>query len=354
MAGGARALTPGSSRLAFLAGIHYARATNRGEGEDDLNEAPIRHDWRAEEVMALFELPLNDLLFRAQAVHRRHHAGNEVQISTLLSIKTGGCPEDCKYCPQSIHYDTGLNAHGLLAQAEVVEAATKARAAGATRFCMGAAWRSPTNSQCRKVAELVRAVKDIGGMETCVTLGMLTGEQADELADAGLDYYNHNLDASPEYYGEIISTRCYQDRLDTLAHVRAAGVKVCCGGIVGMGESRADRAGLLRQLANLPTHPESVPINSLVQVAGTPLHGTQRLSPLEFARCIAVARILMPESVVRLSAGRTELSEEAQALCFMAGAASIFCGDQLLTTPNPSFDEDMALFEDLGLSAQTA
>ena len=301
--------------------------------------------------MALFEAPLNDLLFKAQRIHRRHHPANEVQISTLLSIKTGGCPEDCKYCPQSIHYDTGLDAHNLLPVDDVVEAARKARAAGATRFCMGAAWRGPTNSQVRRVCELIEAVADLE-METCATLGMLTPAQADELARAGLDYYNHNLDTSPEYYGEIITTRSYQDRLDTLANVRAAGLRVCCGGIVGMGESRRDRAGLLVQLANLPEHPESVPINNLVRVEGTPMQDAEALSPLELARCIAVARILMPQAVVRLSAGRTDLSEAAQALCFMAGAGSIFCGDQLLTTPNPSFGDDMEMFEDLGLAAQ--
>ena len=311
----------------------------------------IRHDWTVAEVLDLFDRPLNDLLFEAQAVHRRHHTANEVQISTLLSIKTGGCPEDCKYCPQSVHYDTDVDTHNVLPLEDVVAAAGKARAAGATRFCMGAAWRAPTDSQTRKVSELVRAVKATG-METCVTLGMLTAGQARELADAGLDYYNHNLDTSPEYYGEIITTRSYQDRLDTLAHVRAAGVHVCCGGIVGMGETRADRAGLLVQLANLPEHPESVPINNLVQVEGTPLHGTDTLPPLELVRCVAVARILMPGSVVRLSAGRTDLSEEAQALCFMAGAGSIFCGDRLLTTPNPEFNDDMEMFEDLGLAAQ--
>ena len=309
-----------------------------------------RHDWDLQEILALFAQPLNDLLFEAQSVHRRHHPRNEVQISTLLSIKTGGCPEDCKYCPQSVHYETGVDAHALLPLEDVVAAAKKAQSAGATRFCMGAAWRSPTNSQTRKVGEMVAAVKETG-METCVTLGMLTAEQATELAQAGLDYYNHNLDTSPDYYGEIITSRGYQDRLDTLAHVRAAGVNVCCGGIVGMGESRRDRAGLLKELANLPEHPESVPINNLVQVEGTPLHGTERLDPLELVRCIAVARILMPQSVIRLSAGRTDLSAEAQALCFMAGAGSIFCGDQLLTTPNPSFDTDMGLFADLGIEA---
>ena len=308
-----------------------------------------RHDWERAEILDLFEQPLNDLLFEAQSIHRRYHPANEVQISTLLSIKTGGCPEDCKYCPQSVHYDTGLDAHSLLAVEDVVDAATKARDAGATRFCMGAAWRNPTNSQARRVGELVEAVKDLG-METCATLGMLTPSQAQTLADAGLDYYNHNLDTSPDYYGEIITSRRYQDRLDTLANVRDAGINVCCGGIVGMGETREDRAGLLQQLANLPEHPESVPINNLVQVEGTPLHGVEPLDPLELGRCIAVARILMPESVIRLSAGRTELSDEAQALCFMAGAGSIFCGDQLLTTPNPAFDDDMEMFDDLGLT----
>ena len=309
----------------------------------------IRHDWALDEVEALFAEPFNDLLFRAQATHRRHHAANEVQISTLLSIKTGGCPEDCKYCPQSVHYDTGLDAHNLLPVADVVEAARRARDAGASRFCMGAAWRSPTRAQTRKVCELVESVKDLG-METCATLGMLTAEQAADLAAAGLDFYNHNLDTSPEFYGEIITTRNYQDRLETLAHVRGAGINVCCGGIVGMGETRRDRAGLLRQLANLPEHPESVPINNLVRVAGTPLADAEPLPPLELVRCVAVARILMPAAVVRLSAGRTELSPEAQALCFFAGAGSIFCGDQLLTTPNPSFGDDMAMFDELGLA----
>lgn len=315
------------------------------------NHAP-RHDWRIEEVEALFDLPLNDLLFEAQSVHRTHHSNNEVQVSTLLSIKTGGCPEDCKYCPQSIHHDTGLDAQSLLTLPEVLAAARAAKAAGSTRFCMGAAWRSPTNSQVTRVSEFVAGVKALE-METCVTLGMLSPAQSQELAEAGLDYYNHNLDTSPEYYGEIITSRSYQDRLDTLNNVRAADIKVCCGGIVGMGETRRDRAGLLLQLANLPQHPESVPINQLVQVEGTPLYGVDVLPPLELVRSVAVARILMPESVVRLSAGRTELSEEAQALCFMAGAGSIFCGDELLTTPNPSFDEDMKMFDNLGLVRQS-
>ena len=318
-----------------------------------MTKEQLRHDWSVDEAMALFDAPLSDLLFQAQSIHRRHHAPNEVQISTLLSIKTGGCPEDCKYCPQSIHYQTGLETHGLLPVDAVIEAARKARAAGATRFCMGAAWRGPTNSQVQRVCELVEAVADME-METCVTLGMLTPGQAEALARAGLDYYNHNLDTSPEYYGEIITTRTYQDRLDTLANVRAAGIRVCCGGIVGMGETRRDRAGLLVQLANLPEHPESVPINNLMRVAGTPMQDAEVLSPLELARCIAVARILMPRAVVRLSAGRTGLSEAAQALCFMAGAGSIFCGDQLLTTPNPSFSADMEMFDDLGLAARTA
>lgn len=309
----------------------------------------IRHDWEIDEILALFQQPLNDLLFEAQSVHRQFHRANEVQISTLLSIKTGGCPEDCKYCPQSVHYDTGLSAHNLLSVEDVAMAARKARDAGATRFCMGAAWRNPTNSQTHKVGELIEAVKGLG-METCATLGMLTHSQAQILADAGLDYYNHNLDTSPEYYRQIITSRNYQDRLDTLENVRNAGINLCCGGIVGMGEAPEDRARLLQQLANLPEHPKSVPINNLVRVEGTPLHGAEPLSPLEFVRCIAVARILMPASVIRLSAGRTDMSEETQALCFMAGAGSIFCGDQLLTTPNPSFDEDMEMFRDLGLT----
>ncbi|MFW6093857.1 MAG: biotin synthase BioB [Pseudomonadota bacterium] len=315
--------------------------------------ADIRHDWQVSEALDLFELPLNDLLFQAQDVHRRHQRANEVEVATLLSIKTGGCPEDCKYCPQSVHYDAGVDAHALLPLEQVVEAARKAKAAGSTRFCMGAAWRRPTRAQVTKVSALVRAVKDVG-METCVTLGMLEPEQATELAEAGLDYYNHNLDTSPEYYNEIITTRSYQDRLETLDNVRDAGVKVCCGGIVGMGETRRDRASMLVQLANLPHHPESVPINQLVRVPGTPLENAEELSPLELVRTIAVARILMPDSVVRLSAGRTDLSQEAQALCFMAGAGSIFCGDQLLTTPNPTFDDDMAMFDDLGITSQAS
>ncbi|MEW6693126.1 MAG: biotin synthase BioB [Pseudomonadota bacterium] len=308
----------------------------------------IRHDWSREEILALFDLPFNDLLHQAQSVHREHFDPNTVQVSTLLSIKTGACPEDCSYCPQSAKYDTGLEKERLLPLDEVVEAAKAARAKGATRFCMGAAWRNPTDKNLETVEAMVRAVKDLG-METCVTLGMLKAEQAQRLKQAGLDYYNHNLDTSPEFYGAIISTRTYDDRLDTLQHVREAGLNVCSGGIVGMGESRRDRAGLLQQLANMPKHPESVPINNLVQVEGTPLHGTAKLDPFEFVRTVAVARILMPKSYVRLSAGRTEMSDELQALCFFAGANSIFFGGKLLTTDNPDEDHDTVLFRRLGL-----
>ena len=296
----------------------------------------------------LFAQPFANLVFQAQTIHREYFDPNEVQLSTLLSIKTGGCPEDCAYCPQSIHYETGLETHGLLDKETVVAAARKARDAGTTRFCMGAAWRSPTTSQVNKVAELVAAVRD-EGLETCVTLGMLTDEKAQCLADAGLDYYNHNLDSSPEFYRKIIKTRTYQDRLDTLINVRDAGIKVCCGGIIGMGESRRDRAGLLVELANLPEHPESVPINLLVRVPGTPASEAPEISDIEFVRTIAIARIMMPASFVRLSAGRTDMSDETQALCFLAGANSIFCGEKLLTTPNPLDSEDSELFDTLGI-----
>ena len=313
----------------------------------------LRHDWTLREAKALYEQPFSDLLHQAQSEHRRQFDPNAVQISTLLSIKTGGCPEDCKYCPQSVHYDTGVDAHALLPLADVVESAKLARSAGATRFCMGAAWRSPSDRQVDNVVELVRAVRD-EGLETCATLGMLTADQARRLAEAGLEYYNHNLDTSPEIYGDIISTRTYGDRIKTLGHVRDAGMSVCCGGIVGMGEDRSGRVGLLVELANLPQHPESVPINMLMQVEGTPLYGTAELDIFEFVRTIAVARIMLPESFVRLSAGRTEMSPEAQALCFLAGANSIFCGDKLLTTANPSFDEDMQLFAKLGISPHPA
>lgn len=314
--------------------------------------AALRHDWSREEVEALFERPFNDLLFEAQGIHRRHFDANRVQISTLLSIKTGACPEDCAYCPQSIHHNTGLERERLLPVEEVVEAAKAAREQGASRFCMGAAWRNPTDRNLERVIAMVRAVRDLG-METCVTLGMLRAEQARRLAEAGLDYYNHNLDTSPEYYQEIITTRTYDDRRETLAHVREAGIGVCCGGIVGMGESRADRAGLLVELANQPEHPGSVPINMLVQVPGTPLHGTEPLDPFEFVRTIAVARIMMPCSYVRLSAGRTDMNDETQALCFLAGANSIFYGEKLLTTGNPDTEHDRQLFARLGIEAET-
>ncbi len=312
----------------------------------------IRHDWSREEILSLFEWPFNDLLFYAQSTHREHFDPNEVQVSTLLSIKTGGCPEDCAYCPQSAWYDTGVTVERLLSLDEVVRVAQAARDAGATRFCMGAAWRNPTDKNLEVVAAMIRAVKDLG-LETCVTLGMLEAYQARRLKEAGLDYYNHNLDTSPEFYGTIISTHTYQDRLRTLDHVRDAGIHICTGGIIGMGESRADRAGLLQQLANLPLHPESVPINHLVQVQGTPLYGASRLDPFEFVRTIAVARILMPKSRIRLSAGRREMSDELQALCFLAGANSIFYGDKLLTTANPDAEHDRMLFERLGLKGLT-
>ena len=313
--------------------------------------AEARHDWRADEVQALFSMPFNDLLFTAQSVHRRHFDPNRVQLSTLLSIKTGACPEDCAYCPQSVRFNTGLKTEPLMDLDSVTAAAARAKASGATRFCMGAAWRSPKDRDLVQVEAMVKAVKDMG-LETCVTAGMLKPEQAGRLKDAGLDYYNHNLDTSEDYYDEIISTRTYQDRLDTLGHVREAGMKVCCGGIVGMGEKVEDRAEMLRTLANLPQHPESVPINQLVQVPGTPLDGVAEVDPLEFVRTIAVARVLMPESHVRLSAGRSEMSDELQTLCFMAGANSIFYGDQLLTTENPQAARDRQLFERLGLQPE--
>ncbi len=308
----------------------------------------IRHDWSHAEVQALFDLPFMDLLFRAQAVHRQHFDPNQVQLSTLLSIKTGACPEDCAYCPQSVRYKTGLDNEPLMDVEAVKSAAAQAKAAGASRFCMGAAWRSPKDRDLDKVIEMVTAVKGMG-LETCMTLGMLKAQQAQRLADAGLDYYNHNLDSSESYYKEIISTRTYQDRLDTLGHVREAGMKVCCGGIVGMGEQATDRVELLRTLANLPQHPESVPINNLVKVPGTPLDGAEQLDSFDFVRMIAVARVLMPKSYVRLSAGRQAMSDELQALCFMAGANSIFYGEKLLTTGNPDHLRDQQLFARLGL-----
>ncbi len=312
----------------------------------------IRHDWQLDEVLALYALPFNDLLFTAHSIHRRHFDPNAVQISTLLSIKTGGCPEDCGYCPQAARYHTGVEREPLMALDAVVTAAQNAKAAGASRFCMGAAWRSPKDEDITKVVEMVAAVGALG-LETCATLGMLNAEQAANLKAAGLDYYNHNLDTSPEFYGEVISTRTYQDRLDTLKHVRDAGMHVCCGGIIGMGEGREDRAGMLLTLANMPQHPESVPINQLVQVEGTPLAGTHKPDPFEFVRTIAVARIMMPASMVRLSAGRTDMDDSMQALCYFAGANSIFYGEKLLTTGNPDVAHDQALFTRLGLSPKT-
>ncbi|WP_198243436.1 biotin synthase BioB [methane-oxidizing endosymbiont of Gigantopelta aegis] len=308
----------------------------------------IRHDWQLDEIKALFNLPFNDLIFQAQSLHRQYFDPNEIQISSLLSIKTGSCSEDCGYCPQSARYDADLQPEALLPIEEVLETAKRAKEQGASRFCMGAAWRAPKDRDIERVVEMVQGVKALG-METCVTLGMLTDEQTKRLKDGGLDYYNHNLDTSEEYYSEVITTRTYQDRLDTLARVRDAGINVCCGGIIGMGESDDDRAKLLQQLANLPKHPESVPINMLVQVEGTPLAGTEKLDPLEFVRTVAVARIMMPESRVRLSAGRNEMTDEMQALCFLAGANSIFYGEKLLTTDNPMTNRDLQLFERLGL-----
>ena len=310
--------------------------------------AAIRHDWSRDEVAALFALPFNELLHRAHGVHREHHDPNAVQVSTLLSIKTGGCPEDCAYCPQAQRYDTGVLPQKLLEVDEVLARARAARDAGASRFCMGAAWRGPKDRDIPRVAAIVRAVKDLG-LETCATLGLLGDGHAQQLKDAGLDYYNHNLDTAPEFYGEIIHTREYQDRLATLEQVRDAGLKTCCGGIVGMGETREQRAGLLQALANLPEHPQSVPINQLVPVPGTPLANAEPLDPFEFVRAIAVARILMPLSIVRLSAGRQQMDDAVQALCFFAGAGSIFYGEKLLTTGNPDVEADRALFRRLDL-----
>ncbi len=322
-------------------------------GDKSGDKDDLRHDWTTDEVGALFALPFNDLLFRAQTLHRRYFDPNEVQISTLLSIKTGGCPEDCAYCPQSAHYDTEVDRDGLMNIDDVVAAAQRARDAGASRFCMGAAWRRPTDKDLEQVCTMIEGVRATG-METCVTLGMLTDAQARRLKEAGLDYYNHNIDTSEEYYGDIITTRTFDDRIETLSNVRHAGLNVCCGGIVGMGESRTDRAGMLMALATLPDHPQSVPINQLVRVPGTPLAKTGEIDGLEFVRTIAVARIVMPRSVVRLSAGRTDMSTEMQALCFAAGANSIFYGDQLLTTDNPATHADKELFERLGLRAMGA
>jgi len=316
------------------------------------NPERIRHNWHLDEVLALFAMPFSDLIYQAQTVHRQYFDPNEVQVSSLLSIKTGACSEDCGYCPQSARFDTGLKAEKLMCVEDVLAAAEQAKMQGASRFCMGAAWREPKDKDVEKVVEMVQGVKALG-LETCVTLGMLTNEQTAKLKEGGLDYYNHNLDTSEEYYSEIISTRTYQDRLDTLARVRDAGINVCCGGIVGMGESDKDRANLLIELANMPKHPESVPINRLVQVEGTPLNGTDALDPFTFIRMIAVARIIMPKSRVRLSAGRNDMSDEMQALCFLAGANSIFYGEKLLTTDNPVANQDKVLFERLGVNMRS-
>jgi biotin synthase len=319
-----------------------------GESAPHAALAAPRHDWTRGEVAALFALPFTELMFRAALVHRENFDPAEVQISTLLSIKTGGCPEDCAYCPQSVQYDTGVKAGKLMSLEAVLAEARAAKAAGASRFCMGAAWRAPKDRDLDLVCAMVEGVKAFG-LETCVTLGMLEAGQARRLKSAGLDYYNHNLDTSPEYYGEIITTRTYQDRLDTLSAVRDAGIHVCCGGIVGMGEGLDDRIGMIATLASLPVHPESVPINMLVRVEGTPLSDERPIDPLDFVRAISVARICMPASMVRLSAGREDMSEETQALCFLAGANSIFYGPKLLTTPNPERDRDMALLDKLGM-----
>jgi len=334
----------GFLRVEILLGVYNASIVDK----QYLSMQIIRQDWSRDEIAALFDLPFNDLIFQAQQAHREYFDPNAVQVSTLLSIKTGACPEDCSYCPQSARYNTGLKAEPLMDLDTVLTAARKAKAAGATRFCMGAAWRSPKDKDVAKVAEMVEAVA-AEGLETCMTLGMLEKHQAEKLAESGLDYYNHNLDTSPEFYGEIITTRTYDDRLETLGNVREAGMKVCCGGIVGMGESEQDRVGLLHALATQAPHPESVPINQLVRVGGTPLEDEAEFDPLDFVRMIAVARVLMPASHVRLSAGRSDMSDETQALCFLAGANSIFYGDELLTTDNPATEHDQALFTRLGI-----
>ena len=311
----------------------------------------VRNNWTLNEIEALFDLPFNDLLYKSHSIHRLNFKPNEVQVSTLLSIKTGACPEDCSYCSQSARNDTGLERERLLPLDEVISAAREAKKNGATRFCMGAAWRNPTEKSLEHVIQMIESVKALD-METCVTLGMLDKQQAHRLKESGLDYYNHNLDTSPEFYGSVITTRTYQDRLETLEYVREAGINVCSGGILGMGETRTDRARLLQELANLPQHPESVPINDLVQIQGTPLDGIDKLDSFEFIRTIAVARILMPKSYVRLSAGRTEMNDETQALCFFAGANSMFYGDRLLTTDNPDESHDQQLFSRLGIQSE--
>jgi len=318
--------------------------------EKEKQTSVVRHDWTVDEIAKLYDMPFNDLLFKAQTIHRENFDPNAVQVSTLLSIKTGKCPEDCGYCPQSVRYDTELENEPLMPLDEVIASAKLAKENGSSRFCMGAAWRSPKDRDLEPVIKMVQEVKAMG-LETCLTLGMLTGSQANKLKEAGLDYYNHNLDTSPEFYGEVITTRTYQDRLDTLQHVRDAGMNTCCGGILGMGESRRDRIGLFQQLANQEHHPESVPINLLVRVSGTPLETGDDLDALEFIRSVAIARSMMPKSYVRLSAGREKMSEEMQAMCFFAGANSVFYGEKLLTTPNPNTNDDLQLFEKLGITA---
>ena len=310
----------------------------------------LYHDWEKQEILAIMQKPLMELLYLAQTIHRQYFNPNQIQTSQLLSIKTGACPEDCKYCSQSGHYKTNIEKEKLLDIDKVIAAAKQAKQQGASRFCMGAAWRSPPQKQFEQVIEMIRQVKELG-LETCVTLGMLSDQQAKQLADAGLDYYNHNLDTSPEYYDKIVTTRTYQERIDTLQHVRDAGINVCCGGILGMGETREDRVSFLQQLANMPEHPQSAPINMLISIPGTPLQDKKPLPPFEFVRTIATARVLLPQSFVRLSAGRETMNDELQALCFFAGANSIFLGDTLLTAGNPQLDKDQQLMEKLGLQA---
>lgn len=334
-----------------MSSVFNANTASANHTSANSGDSPLRHNWMRDEVAALFALPFNDLLFQAQTIHRQHFNPNQVQVSTLCSIKTGACPEDCKYCPQSARYDTGLEKEKLMQVDAVIEEAKAAKASGATRFCMGAAWRSPKNKDLPYVVEMVKGVKALG-LETCMTLGMLDDKQSAELAEAGLDYYNHNLDTSKEYYGDIITTRTYDDRLNTLQNVRDAGMKVCSGGIVGMGEGEQDRVGLLIQLANMPAHPESVPINMLVRVEGTPFENLEDLDAFDFIRTIAVARILMPKSHVRLSAGREEMNEQMQAMAFFAGANSIFYGEKLLTTANPEANKDKQLFARLGIEPE--
>lgn len=329
---------------------HTNTITKKQLAQTASKEADTLPSWSIPQIEELLNLPFNDLIYQAQLVHRKYHDANKVQLSTLVSVKTGGCSEDCGYCPQAARYHTEVNDEDMMSLDKVVSAAKEARGQGASRFCMGAAWRGPKQRDIEKITEIISAVKGLG-LETCATLGMLKPGQAEQLSDAGLDYYNHNLDTAPEFYGEVITTRAYQDRLNTLDSVRSAGMHVCCGGIVGMGESRNARAGLIAQLANLNPYPESVPVNKLVQVKGTPLYGTDELDSFEFIRTIAVARITMPKAMVRLSAGRSEMSEEVQALCFLAGANSIFYGDKLLTTGNPEAEQDKIMFRKLGLQS---